>query len=625
MVRSGRFVPTLFVSVWLVASFGSAWAHGADQTNEKKTKKTRRFAGEIVVTATGEATPARDVPAAATVFDRQAIDDAGAETASELLRRVPGVTVSRAGEEGAVTSVFTRGTNSNHTLVLFDGVRLNSPYFGGYDFSQIPTAGLDRLEVVRGPFSALWGADAVGGVVNVIPARARRGLEATLVTEGGAGSWARAEGTVAWGRDGMDLLLSGFHREGEGELSNSGFETDQWLLDLGYSWGKGNRLALVGQNLAADLEIPFSGAMLTPHRRQSSEQTVMAVPLRLEVTTGWDVELTMSHVDRSLSYRDPDDPGGFTSSDTRADSDGARLASHHRFGRHLLTWGGEWRGDSVTDASVFGVNLDDQSVSVSSGFVQDSWAAGRGIDVVAGARWDEADEWGSQVSPRAGVSWTFAAGWRLLAAYGEAFRQPSVGELYYPMSGNPDLAPETSRSWEAGVRRHCDHLDLDWELHLFRTDIDHLIQFDYATFAFVNVATARIDGAELGLIGSVTEEVDGRLALTWLDTRDDEGQQLLRRPEWSGSATVSGGFLETVRGDLTIRWVGPRDDVDPVTLARRGVGGYLTADLALAWKAVEGVELTARIINLGDRRYQEVLGYPAPSRRLMMGVRLHAD
>ncbi len=625
MVRSGRFIPTLFVSVWLVALLVSSWAHGADQTKKEESKKTRRFAGEIVVTATGEPTPARDVPAAATVFDRQSIDDAGAETASELLRRVPGVMVSRAGEEGAVTSVFTRGTNSNHTLVLFDGVRLNSPYFGGYDFSQIPTVGLERLEVVRGPFSALWGADAVGGVVNVIPARGRRGVQATLVTEGGGGSWARVEGTVAWGQEGVDLLLSGFHREGKGELSNSGFETDQWMLDLGYSWGKGNRLAFVGQNLAADLEIPFSGAMLTPHRRQSSEQTVLAVPLRLEMTNGWNLELTLSHVDRGFSYRDPDDPGGFTSSDTQADSDGVRVASHHRLGRHALTWGGEWRGDSVTDGSSFGVNLEDRSVHVSSGFVQDSWAAGHGVHLVAGARWDEADEWGSQVSPRAGVAWRVAPGWGVFAAYGEAFRQPSVGELYYPMSGNPDLAPESSRSWEVGIRRQCRRFELEWELHLFRTDIDHLIQFDYASFAFANVAEARITGAELGLVRKISGDVSGRVALTWLGTKDDQGQQLLRRPEWSGSATVSGGFLETVRGDLTVRWVGPRDDVDPVTLSRLGAGGYLTADLALAWKAMEGFELTARIVNLGDRRYQEVLGYPAPCRRLMVGVRLQAD
>ncbi len=621
MVRSGRFVPTLFMSVWLLASLGSFWAHGADPTKKKEAEKTKRFSGEIVVTATGEAAPTTDVPVAATVFDRRSIDDAGVETASELLRRVPGITVSRAGEEGAVTSVFTRGTNSNHTLVLFDGVRLNSPYFGGYDFSQLPTAGLERLEVVRGPFSALWGADAVGGVVNVIPARGHRGVEATLVTEGGGGSWARAEGTMAWGQDGVDLLLSGFHREGEGELANSGFETDQWLLDLGYSWGERNRLAFVGQTLTADLEIPFSGATLTPHRRQSSEQTVLALPLELEVTSGWDVELTLSHVDRSFSYRDPDDPGGFTSSDTQADSNGVRVASHHRLGEHALTWGGEWTGDSVTDASTFGVNLKDQSVSVSSGFVQDSWAAGHGVHVVAGVRWDKAEDWGSQVSPRAGVTWRLATGWWLQAAYGEAFRQPSVGELYYPMSGNPDLSPETSRSWEAGIRRHCDRLDLDWELHLFRTDIDHLIQFDYASFAFANVAAARINGAEMGIVRKITKDVDGRLALTWLGTRDDQGRELLRRPEWSGSATVSGGFLTTVRGDLTVRWVGPRDDVDPVTLVRMGAGGYMTADLALAWRAVEGVELTARIINLGDRRYQEVLGYPAPSRQLIVGLR----
>ncbi len=619
MSGSSRVLSMVVLSVALL---GPGLARAGDAPERVGKSEKKRFSGEITVTATGEAAPVDQVPAAATVIGREEMDDAQSESAADLLRRVPGVLVVRSGSEGGVTSLFTRGTNSNHTLVLFDGVRLNSPYFGGYDFSLLPTAGLQRLEVVRGPYSALWGADAVGGVVNLIPERGADGLAASLFAEGGEGSWARAEATASWGTETTDLFVSGFHREGEGGQPHSGFETDQWLLDLGYSWGRESRIALVGQDLSAELEIPFAGGVATPHRRQSSDQTLLALPLHLRMTDGWSLDFVVSHVERDLSFRDPDDPYGFTSSDTSADSDGVRLESRHRAGDHRLSWGGEWRGDTVDDASSFGVNLDGADVTTSSVFLQDQWAAASFLDVVAGVRWDDADEWGSQVSPRAGLLWRAAPGWQLVAAYGEAFRQPGVGELYFPFSGNPDLKAETSRSWEAGVRRRCPQSGLRWGLTVFRTELDDLIEFDYASFTFQNVAGADISGVELAGELEVARDLTGRLTLTWLDTEDDQGQELLRRPEWSGSLVLTGRVTEGLRADLVLRWVGSRDDIDPVSFERVAAGGFVTSDLALAWTMAPGVELTGRVLNLADRRYQEVLGYPAPRRRVVAGFRL---
>ncbi len=615
-----RSVLSLVIVVsWLLA----APVTGGERTPEKKrgTSPPARFSGTVTVTATGEATPADEIPAAVTVIGREEIEDAGSEDAAELLRRVPGLTVARSGGPGALTSLFTRGTESDHTLVLLDGVRLNSPYFGGYDLSQLLTAGLERIEVVRGPYSARYGADAVGGVVNLIPRAPVRGRAATLALEGGEGSWARGELTASWGGGGTGVLVSGLHREGEGELANSGFSTDQWLLHLSHGWD-GGRVALLGQYLDADLEIPFTGATLTPRRRQSSRQELLAVPLELRLGPAWTVRVVASHVERDLAFRDPDDPFGFTRSDTAADTDELELESRHRLGRHAVSWGGGWRGDTVDDASTFGVNLEGREVTVTSAFVQDLWRPAEALTVLAGVRWDDADEWGSEVSPRLSLGWRVAPGWELVAGYGEAFRQPSVGELYFPFSGNPDLRPEISRSWEAGVRRWCDRLDLSWQLAAFTTDLDDLIQFDFATFTFANVARAEISGAELAVDAGVAAGVRGRLALTFLDTEDDAGQELLRRPRWSGSFTLAGRPTGALRGDLTVRWVGPRDDVDPVTFARVRSGGFVTADLAVAWRVAPGIELTARVLNLADRRYEEVRGYPAPRRRVLAGVRL---
>ncbi len=583
----------------------------------------RVFRDQVTVTATGEETPVEEVPASVTVIDRREMDDAASDTVADLLRRVPGLIVLRSGAEGSLTSVFTRGTNSNQTLVLYDGVRLNSPYFSGYDWSQLTTSGLERIEVVRGPYSVLWGADAVGGVVNLIPARARDGFGGGALVEGGESGWKRDEASAGWAAGGFDVSASGFTREGDQGLENSDFSLDQIFVDGGYSWAPGSRVGLLVQHLDSDVEIPFAGAAATPRRRQGATQLLVAVPLRWRVAPGWNLEGTFSRVERDLTFRDPDDPWGFTASDTAADTDEVRLASSHALGDHALTWGAQWRRDTVDDRSSFGTNLDGRDTDTLGIFVQDGWRVSRKVRLLAGLRWDDADEWGSEFSPRVGASWRAAPGWEFRASWGRAFRQPSVGELYFPFSGNPELDAERSTSTEAGVVWRAPGDTARIELSLFSTRIEDLIQFDYATYAFANVASADILGAEASAGLRLAGDLGLRAQVTWLDTEDDQGRELLRRPAWSGSVTLSGALgWETLRGDLTLLWLGSRDDVDPVSFGRVRLGGTVTADLALAWRVARPLELTLRVVNLGDRSWEPVAGYPAPGRRFMGGLRV---
>ena len=586
---------------------------------QPKTEKV--FRDRVTVTATGETVPEDDVPAAVTIIDRRQLDDAQSEAVSDLLRRVPGLTVVRSGGAGAVTSLFTRGTESDHTLVLYDGVRLNSPYFGGFDWSVLPTAGLDRIEVVRGPFSALWGADALGGAVNLIPARGG-GDAVSLVLEGGEDGWKRAEGQLSWSSERFDVTASGLIRDGRGALANSGFSLGQALLDAGYGWGPGRRIAILLQSLSSDAEIPFSGARRTPHRRQSANQTLIAAPLRWRLSGSWEIGATLSRVERNFAFRDPDDPAGFTSSDTAADTDELRLVSTHRRGAHTVSWGGEWRGDTVDNRSAFGTNLSGRTATTSGLFVQDAWRVSDVVRVLAGARWDDAGAWGSELSPRIALGVALTPGWELRTGWGRAYRQPSLGELYFPFSGNPDLAAETATSGEAGVVYRSPSGRLRAEASVFTTSLDNLIDFDFATFAFANVATASIDGAELGCAAEVAPGFVLSAQATYLDTAGDRGRPLLRRPRWSGSITASGRLAARLRGDLAVIWSGERPDVDPSTFARVQTAGFLTADAALAWRLAPRTWLTVRATNLADRTYQEVAGYPAPGRRVIAGIRL---
>ena len=576
------------------------------------------FHDQVVVTATGDEQPLADVAAACTVISADELQALGVASLADALRWAPGVVVLRSGGDGGVTSLFTRGTSSTQTLVMWDGVRLNSPFFGGYDWSVPLAAGTDRIEVVRGPFSALYGGDAIGGVVEIVPARAT-GDAASAVVEGGGGSWRRADVRASAVAGRWSTVVAGSTRDGSGPLVNDDFSSRAGLVSVTATLDGGSRIGLLLHRTTEFTEIPFSGALATPHRSTSAAETVAALPLHLRLSAGGELEVTLSRVERDLRYRDPGDSSGFVRSDTVADSNGARAVLHERLGDHLLVAGGEWRGDRVSDGSNFGVNLVGRRQTSRALFMQDSWTDGGALAVVAGVRWDGASPWGSELSPRASVRWE-RGGTRAWVSYGEAFRAPGLGELYYPYSGNPGLSPERSRSAEVGAATALGGGRSVLQLVAFSNRQRDLIDFDFASFRYVNVARAREDGVEGSWVAMLGAR--GRLttALTWLDARDGSGAPLLRRPAWSGSLTAAGPLASGVEGAASVVWVGRRTDLDPVTFARVAQAGFVTADLAVTVPLRPGLAARARVENAADRSYEEVRGYPAPGRRFIVGL-----
>jgi vitamin B12 transporter len=576
------------------------------------------FRDTVVVTATGEEKPAEEVPAASTVISATLLKAEGVTAVADALRWVPGALVLRSGLDGGVTSLFVRGTSSTHTLVMFDGVRLNSPFFGGYDWSLPLTVGLDRIEVVRGPYSALYGGDAVGGVVQLIPARAD-GNTLRVMFEGGNDGWQRAEVEAGLAAESWNGFVSAGSRAGDGPLPNDAFASRTGMISLGTQLGPAGRIGVIFQHTTGHTEIPFSGAQLTPNRFTAAEQNLVALPFHWRLGQGGELELALSRVTQSLQYRDPDDASGFVSGDTAADSNGAKLAFHGRLGTHRLTVGGEWRGDAVTDGSNFGTTVDDQRLDTRSLFAQDEWAVGKGVGVLAGLRWDAASPWGSELSPRLTLSWEGQA-LRAWSSFGTAFRAPALGELYYPYSGNPDLVPERSRAAEMGISLALPGGRSLLQLVGFANREHDLIDFDLARFRFANIAQATQSGVESSWVALLGERGHLQAALTWLDAKDGGRQPLLRRPTWSGALTLDGPLPGRLTGAASLVWVGSRPDVDPVSFATVQQGGFVTANLAVTFPLARMVSARVRVENVADRSYEEVRGYPAPGRRLMLGV-----
>ncbi len=566
---------------------------------------------QIVVTAALEREARLDLPVSATVIDREEIRERQATEVYEVLRTVPGLDVVQSGSPGKVVSLFSRGAESNQSLVLWNGVPLNDPYFGGFDWAYLPTDGVGSVEVVRGPFSSLYGSEAMGAVVQVLSDRNQGG---SARMEGGGDSYGRLG--VAWGDDlgAVRLDFTGHVRRGAGAAENDFYDGDDLMGRLEWAVGEDASLGLVARRSQAEIGIPVASGTPTPRRVQHAETLQLAVPFEIELGD-WRVEALLSRSDRDFTFEDPD--AAFSLSTTDAERLRLRSVATWRAADDFWVAGGaEWQEDEVTSASNFGPNLDAETRSDWAVFAEAQKTLGRfRFDV--GVRQDDDEYFGSQVSPRGGVVANVSDRVQLFASYAEGFRAPSLGELFFPFFGNPDLEPEESESVEAGLRYGGDRW---WAgLAYFDNDFTNLIDTDPNTFTAINIGRAESNGWELEL-GYRHGLVELQANLTQLDTEDlDTGEPLLRRAEDKASLLVA-VRPEGWAFQLTSRYVGAREDLDPITFQRAPNGSHFVTDLAVTWEAGKSFSPYARVGNIGDEEYEEVLGFASPSRTWAVGL-----
>jgi vitamin B12 transporter len=580
---------------------------------------------EIVVTASALPETVESTPAAVTVITKKEIQQQADRDVADVLREVPGVVISRTGSQGRATSLFTRGANSTQTLVLWNGIELNNPYFAGYDWGRFSTAGVEQVEVVRGPYSALYGSDAVAGVVNVLTTPSKSGVGA--VVEGGGRGLRSGQADASWVSGGQLLSTSLERRVDDGFAANDDFA--QNCASVLWKWTSSDHFSIgvVGRYTDYDLGIPFdlnadaTALVATPQRRQKGNERQLAIPIS-QSFGAFGYELTLSESRRDDRFHDPRDPFGLIDQATDSTTRRARLATNTKTSFGTVVAGGEYSRATVNDVSTYGVNLAGDRRTARSVFAEDRLSLGSGssrLEVSAGARYDRFDTFGSQTSPRVAAAWIFG-GNKLRAAYGEAFRAPSVGELYYPFSGNRELRPERSRSAEIGYDRAVGTSGA-FSATLFHGRYRDLIVFDNATYAFANIGRARTQGIEVALSHDIVPALNAAISYTYLDTNEEAtSKPLLRRPRNSGSVVLTwrSGAVDT---SLVTLHSGRRDDILPIApFARVNDRAHTTLD-ANVQMHLERITPYVKIENATDTKYQEVRGYPSPRRRAIVGVR----
>jgi vitamin B12 transporter len=604
------------LAFFLVFSTLSAFAQTAQTVSD-----------EIVVTASAIPETVESTPATVTVITQKQIEQHAARDLADVLREVPGLTISRTGSPGKATSLFTRGANSTHTLVLWNGIEINNPYFSGYDWGRFSTAGVQQVEVVRGPYSALYGSDAVAGVVNVLTNPVKSGVRGDF--EAGGHGLRNAMAGADYVTKSTLFSASFEHRNDDGFDPNDDFS--QNTANLFWKWTSSNHFSIgvAGRRTAYDLGIPtnlnFAGTELvpSPNRRQEGTERQLAVPIAQTIGR-FSYEVALSESRRNDEFTDPDDPYGYVNGTTDSTTRRARLTTRTSTAIGTIVAGGEYERATVTDVTTFGANLDHDRRRDKSFFIEDrlehNLRDDSRLEVSLGARRDDFDEFGSETSPRVAFAWVFG-GNKVHAAFGESFRAPSIGELFFPFSGNASLQPEHGRSTEIGYDHALGDHGL-FSLTLFHARYRDLIVFDNVTYAFSNIGRARTQGAEVSLTRNVGQSYYSSINYTYLDTKqDDTGEELLRRPKHSGSMFIGrrSGKTDT---NIAIVHTGSRLDVLPVApFTHISDKAHTTIDLNMQ---LHGDRYTPyiKLENATNERYEEVRGYRSPGRRLIFGLRV---
>ena len=549
-------------------------------------------ADNIVVTATRNEIPLDDAIVPISVITRADIELSLATDLAELLRFEAGIDLGRNGGPGQATSVFIRGAESNHTLVLVDGVRVNPGTLGGAALQHISPEMIERVEIVKGARSALFGTDAIGGVINIITRRAEdRFFESSF----GTGSFDARSVNVSAGTNGdageFGIALDWQDTDGYAPRIDSDIESgyDNLTVNM-YAAREFGSSDVSLRHWRAEGNVEYLDFFLSPVD-QDYENLATALQVDTDLSDRTASKLIVSHMRDDI--RQNQSPDFVESSRVSLDWQITRA-----FDTHTVT-GGVYLVDENAETLSFGSAFDEDT-DVRAVFVQDQINAERQRAFIA-LRLTDHETFGQQTTWNLEYAFDLTDDWSINAGLGRAFRAPDATDRF-GFGGNPDLDPEVADSAQLGLRyrpgsRHS------FDIELYSTDVEDLIEFDFATFALLNIDDAEIRGAELayeyrGDSFTVRSEFVAQQA-----DNGGTGDRLLRRAERSATLSFIRDFGQHRLG-VSLLASGDREDFGGAKL-----DSYVVANLTGQFNLSEQWQLNARVENLFDEEYQTAANF----------------
>ncbi len=561
----------------------------------------------IEITATRTSLEEENPASALTVITQEEIKQKQHMQVKDILREQVGINVVNIGPTGGTTGVFMRGAAPSSTLVLIDGVQVKSNTSGSFDFSNLQMDNIERIEILRGPQSTLWGADAVGGVINIITKRGKGKPTHSLTFEGGSfatfketlassGAFAKFDYSASASRTDSEGF-SAFN-ENLGATEDDGYQNTSFSTRMGYNFLEDGRVEFIGRYTKSHSEFDglnnFFVLSDSPDHIQKSETFSFALPIEKSITPWWDAKVNTNMYYDELDTQDPTFGDSVILSRTYT----VDFQNNLSLGKYVSTVFGFERQVTNGYNNSNNISLENRSwgyylqgklnwndrVLLSAGFRQD---VNSGFDDKFTYKFEGAYQL---------KSW----GTKLRAAYATGFRVPSVNEVLFPFFGNVNIQPEESKNWEVGFEQKLFDDRVILGGNYFHTDYDDLITFDFVTFIAQNIGSATSKGIEGFAKFKILKNLDLTANYTWNQATDDsDGSLLTRRPRHVFSASLHHTWNDKLDATLTV------NHRSKMASGTATVGERAIVRAALSYRINKNLKLTARGENLLDEDYEE--------------------
>lgn len=595
----------------------------------------------VVVTATRVPTRQSQLASSVTVITADEIASKQEVTLPDVLKDVPGLNLVQTGGPGGLTSVFMRGTNSNHTKVLIDGIDVSDPSSatGTYDFGQMLAGTIDRVEVLRGPQSGLYGSDAIGGVINIITRSGEGPPKLEASAEGGSFDTFNQTGSLMGSEGGfhytanvehfhsgatpvtpLDLLAPGEKR------NDDYYDNLTGSTKLGYFFGNGLDLGLVARQTSTQLRFtgddynvpPYTGVPDATQSESDTSETYARAFAHLVSSDGaLDQTLDFAYTRKRTASYSPDVAFSLDTGERRK-VDLQEIVKATR--SQTVVFGAEYARDEITEP----LSVSD---SIASGYAELQSRLWGGLSSAINVRYDDNNLFGGKTTYRVAPTYTIeATGTQIRASWGTGFKAPTLSELYqsfpaYNFFANPDLKPETSEGYDVGIEQALG-AQARIGVTYFDNHLRNLID-DNATFtSYANVGRATTSGIESFITYQPWKPLSLRIDYTYTQAIDDIlDEELERRPKHKASVDASWQVTHQLALDATVLTLSSWFDVTRDSLVPYATApGYTTVNLAAHYDFTTQLRLYARVDNLLDRHYEDPLGFLQPSLGVYGGV-----
>ena len=626
-----RFIAAALFSV-LCTMTNPAFAESESAEGEKTQ--------EVVVTATRLETPTREVGSSITVITSEQIEKMQKTSVVDVLKTAPALDINQSGGPGAAASILIRGAKSEHTLVMIDGIEANDPITPGrtFNFAHLSVDNIERIEILRGPQSTLYGSDAIGGVINIITKRGKGAPNGFASLEGGSyGSFRGAAGggggnewiqyNMGFSHSKTDGISAASERDGNVErdaYKNStvygtmGLKpTDYFDLDFSLRYIDADTNGDIGAGVGSD----------DPNYRTLSHQLLFRTQGRLflfddlwEQTVGFSFTDHDQNTNNDYDDTDPETPDSFLRSSYKGRI--FKFDWQNNFYIHdtnIATFGIETEEDqgesSYYEETIYGPYINDfenKTARTTAYYLQDQIKLWNAWFTTVGVRFDDHDRFGTETTYRIATAYlVHQTGTKIKGSYGTGFKAPTLLQLY-SYWGNENLGPEESTGWDFGLEQSLYGNRASVGATWFYNEIENLIQFDSS--GYNNVGRAVIKGAELYASARPAGNLDVRFSYTYTNGKDlDTAEKLIRRADNKFGFNLDYGFMEKGNIHLEIVYIGERDDLvfDPFTyesvLVR--LEGYTLVNPAVSYQITDAVQMFFRVDNLFNRDYEAISGY----------------